>query len=224
MQFQNNFDLEEFLAYLLPGFLFWLGVAISYPDALASTFVPLKDRTSELLAGFILSVSFIAASLLAGHVFSFVSRRVWQPFVNIFGADPERVIFTHLRGRSSAALRAFFSPSILLLIKARFQQIYGVDYDTDEVAPATPRMIRAAVAREGSAVTATRQQVVRARALCSNMVTPVLILPWLLPLAAPSWVTITIGILIAAMLLLKQRELDVREVKETYLAFIAIAK
>lgn len=218
MQFQNNFDLEEFIAYLLPGFLFLGSIAIERATTLNGLLVALDKLSSGFVGGFVFVVMFVTLSLILGHVSSVFTRSVQRPLINAIFGDPEEAILNE--GRTTALTR-FFTPELSSAIRDRFEAVFGLDPLAAGIRPAVPRMIRGYVFERSENTTSIRRQIVRHRAICGNLVVPVL--------ATTLYGSIAIGPLgylgalaIAGALLWKQRDLDVRESKEIYLNFLVI--
>ena len=215
MQFQNNFDLEEFLAYLLPGFLFLGWYILEYKTAIASISQAFPAGTSDFFIVFVLIVLFVTVSVILGHVFSLASRFVWRTLTNRFVGDPEQLVFSSNDG--------FFSPPLNALIAGRFLQVFGVEMTEVSIRRAVPRLVRSYVFTQSPPAATSRERIVRSRSICSNLVTPLLAIAVLGGLGMS--VTARIILVAAALLLLlKQRDLDVRESKEIYLTFVALTE
>jgi hypothetical protein len=213
MQFHNNFDLEEFLAYLLPGFLF-LGILIlEHKPWFATVFQVLPAGTSDFFTVFLLVVLFITISVILGHVFSLASRYVWRVLTNLLFGDPEKAIF--------ATSDAYFTTALNQLLANRFARVFGAAMNDDGIRPAVPRLIRSYVFTRSQSASVARERIVRSRSICSNLITPILIIAALGPLNIPLSARIALAV-VALLLLIKQRDLDVRESKEIYLTFAAL--
>lgn len=164
MQFQNNFDLEEFLAYLLPGFLM-LGVLIfEYKGWFAGLYQALPPGTSEFFSVFLLIVLFVTVSVVLGHVFSLVSRFVWRTLTNLLCGDPEKAIF--------AAKHRYFTPTLNQLIAGRFAHVFGIAMNEQGIRNAVPRLIRSYVFTRSQTAAVSRERIVRSRAICSRASPP----------------------------------------------------
>lgn len=235
LQFQNTFDLDEFLAYLFPGSLFLGVLLLNDGRGVFDAYATAANQTSELFIGAMVFVVFLGASLICGHVFSIISRVLWRPLLNwLAGEDPERAIF-HLKkedriappkwplGRVFGRLDAFFTVELNAKLDAAFQQVYGSSIGDKGIRPAVPRMIRSYAFANSARANASREQIVRSRSICANLATPVLFLAATGPFDM-DWIW-RVGLLACGILLLcKQRDLDLREAKETYLYFLAITR
>lgn len=218
MKFQNTFDIEEFLAYLLPGFLLLATFILNDPARLDKVISTTTEERAEFLTGFILSIQFVTISVLLGHASSVVARHVVRPMMNRLLGDPEECL---TRGATPFGLATVFTPEIKAIIRKQFEQRFGLESMSPNVQKSVPRLIRNYVFQNAERVELLRQKIVRQRAICANMIPPlILILVWR-PLNidgnAILWIVAILGLLIA-----KQRDLDIRETKEIYLNFLAL--
>lgn len=213
MEFRSTFDLEDFLAYLLPGFLM-LGVLIfDYRDWFAGLYQGLPPGTSEFFSAFLLIALLVTVSVVLGQIFSLVSRFVWRTLTNLLLGDPEEAIFS--------AKHHYFTPTLNQLIARQFARVFGASMTEEGIRDAVPRLIRSYVFTRSQNAAVSRERIVRSRSICSNLVSPVLIIAFLGPFNM-NWCVRAALVLTALLLLIKQRDLDVRETKEIYLTFAAI--
>jgi hypothetical protein len=218
MHFSANFDLDEFLAYLIPGGLL-LAVIAWMNFELLEHLIP-KEMPKGLLGSLLTLSSVIALALASGHALSIFSRVVVRTVLNAAFGDPDDIIFRDARrSRSFGAFTAYFSDEVIVAIESKFNTIFGHAASAPGYRLAAPRIIRSYVISANTAVRVQRERIVRTRAMCANLFIPCLLLAIVLfrggGAAAGS-------LLFSASLLLiaKQRILDVRETKEVYIGFI----
>jgi hypothetical protein len=137
MQVHNNFDLEEILAYIVPGFLFLSVLLVQYSGFVSVPYDTIGKGTSEFFAVTLALVLFIAVSMILGHIFSLASRFVWRSLINTLFGDPENAIFERCH--------PFFTPRLNDLLATRFQQIFDVPMTDGAIRLAVPRLIRSVV-------------------------------------------------------------------------------
>jgi hypothetical protein len=219
MQFQNNFDLEEFLAYLLPGFVCSLLVFSRWSSEIAA-FVPSLNRYGpEYAILFICITLFITVSLALGHLCGLFARNLLRPFLNLLLGDPEQSIILSRQRRWTD--KGFYSAPFLEAVSARFKSVFGLTLDDRLLWKAAPRLIRSYVIVRSPIVAVVRDRVVRSRSLCANMVLPA-VAAAIIFRSELSWQLLVSLLVVAILLVVKQVSLDIRESKEIYTAFLVL--
>jgi hypothetical protein len=212
VQFQNNFDFGEFLAYLLPGALLFFAFNLLFGRSVDL----LSSGETDLLQsyGSVLGIIFVVAiSIAAGHLCSVWTRWVLRPLAWRLGGNPRLDIL-----KSSSA---FYSGEFRRRLALKFSEVVGVSMLDAEIAPAVPRLIRSHVLNKMPATFILRERHVRARGLCGNLSAPLLIF-FLIFLAQGQCLLALATLLGTCALFVKQQDLDVREWKEIYTAFLTI--
>lgn len=219
MQFQNNFDLEEFLAYLLPGFGCCVLLYVKWGPEIQH-FTPLLSKYgSETLILFLSIVFFITLSFAIGQLCSVFSRFALRPIIHRLYFDPEFSIIASRQKRKVE--RKFYPPTITQLISEKFLKIFGFDMNAPEVQIAVPRLIRAYVLTRAPTALAIRDRIIRSRSLCANFVAPVL-LTIVLFAANLGFLHSFMLVGCALALIIRQVSLDIRESKELYTEFLSL--
>lgn len=230
MQFQNNFDLEEFLAYLLPGFLV-LGFSTLLNIEILTT---LQQRFSSTNSGieftFLFIVIFVTASIVVGHGISFLVRKVVRWAMNRALSDPEELIATDPLSKGAAK---FLDSEAVKWLQTEFAATFGKSPTEVAIKQLAPRLIRTYVFEESARIGATRDAIVRHRSICANLAVALILVAGLVwfdaasgaffpPLAAAA--KIGLLLVLASILLAKQRDLDIRETKEIYIGFLVLCR
>ncbi len=206
-----DFDLDEFLAYLLPGaLLVILGHGV-FGFGLASKNLDLKLPAPEVAAAVLALFAYLGLSLAAGHVASIWTRGVLQPLVRSMAGDPQSAIF----GGSD---RRFYTAHFRRLVSEKFEQVFRTPMG--EMEAAAPLMIRAYVLKRSAAAITVRERVVRARSLCGNLTLPATLFVVVLLWFDQYWQAI-VPLVIAAILAVKQHLLDQREYRSINSYFIS---
>ncbi len=212
METPVEFDLDEFLAYLLPGaLLIVLGHAVFGVQAV-KYLLDLKLPEPNYTTAFLSLFSYLAISLTFGHVASLWNRYVIQPIMQRIAGDPQSAIFGDID-------QGFYSQHFRTLISERFARLYGADLYAPAMREAAPHMIRAHVMRTCPAAVSARDKVVRARSLCGNLTLPMILFGVQL-LSKSAWLVAPVPILVAALLAQKQHILDRREYRTISTFFI----
>lgn len=213
LQFQNNFDLEEFLAYLLPGAVYLSAVLLAFPVELQSLKNTYSSIAPDLAVGFVFTLVFLAISLLFGHIFSVISRFVWRNILHLVFDDPELMIFKNNH--------KVITQSIKIKIDEKFQALFSLDPKKEDVKASFPKIVRSYVLLNSEKSAEIRKVTVRSRLMCANFMTPIV----LILLSSPSFMKVQhyfAAILILILLFVRQYYLDTREARELYLAFLAL--
>jgi len=212
MQFQNRFDIEEFLAYLLPGATFTALVALNGH----AEFLALRQNWSSVLPdltyGFVITLIFLSISMLFGHVFSVISRFVWRKMLHLAFGDPENIIFKENN--------RLFAKTIRTEIFEKFKFLFGFEPTDNSVKPLVSKLIRSYVLSENNSAADIRQVTVRSRLLCANFLSPIAIAVFF----QPSWLDCKItwiAVIVFVLLFVRQHYLDSREARDIYLAFLS---
>jgi hypothetical protein len=219
MQFQNNFDLEEFLAYLLPGFTCIVLLYAKWSSNFVQFVPSLNKYGPEYLILFLSIVFCVALSLALGHLCSVFSRFVIRPLLYAVLFDPEKSIIPSRQRRGIE--KSFYSPTITKKIAERFTRIFDLDLNDPGVQASVPRLIRAYVFSKTPASLIVRDRIVRARSLCSNLI-PAISLAIILFYNSLGTVYCIVLAISAALLVIKQFSLDIRESKEIYTTFLSL--
>lgn len=214
-----NFDIDDFIAYLLSGALMLISLVQMCPSIIE---IVVKNYTFSLknqLAVEVLSIlSLMSVVLLLGHVSSIFSRSHVRPLLRKFLFNPRMdALFDELY------VDEFWSNEFKRKIFTNFNNKFGVDIN--ECKDAAPRIIRSYVVNNNAETKEVREKIVRTRSLCSNCTLPIFVLtltsfiqailkadPSLLPLSLTF-------LLIFLYIIIKQIDLDLREWKEVYTAF-----
>jgi hypothetical protein len=208
-----DFDIDEFLAYLLPGALIViLARSVATTDAVRDI-LDLKLFEPEFARTLIGVSAYLGASLAAGHVASVWTRFVVQPLVRAIFGNPQSAVF----GQSDSH---FYTPQFRKLVHDKFNTIFNAAIDSPGMRGPALQMIRAHVLRNSSAAITVRERVVRARSLCGNMTLPVILFALLLFHSAH----VTYGLVllaIAVLLAAKQHLLDQREYRSINSFFVS---
>jgi hypothetical protein len=208
-----EFDIDEFLAYLLPGALVVILAHSIFGIDAAQNLLDLKLPQPDYTTGMLCLFAYLGISLAAGHVASIWSRAVLQPLVRSIAGDPQTAIF----GGSD---RFFYTADFRKLVHDKFQHLYKSAIDAPGMREAAPQMIRAHVLKNSSAAITVRERVVRARSLCGNLTFPLVL--FAVPLACRGdWLHTLLPLLIAGLLAAKQHLLDQREYRAINSYFIA---
>jgi hypothetical protein len=208
-----EFDIDEFLAYLLPGALVVIvGHSIFGTDA-ARNLLDLKLPQPDYTTGVLSLLAYLGLTLAAGHVASIWSRAVLQPLIRLIAGDPQTAIF----GGSD---RSFYTADFRKLVRDKFQHLYKHAIDTPGMREAAPQMIRAYVLKNSSAAITIRERVVRARSLCGNLTFPLLLFSILIFLHG-YWLSSILPLAIAVLLAAKQHVLDQREYRAINSYFVS---
>ena len=165
----DNFDLEEFLAYLLPGaaMLMLAGYLIDVSQIAidfrgAPTVGIYANPFLELLLYF-------GLALIAGHITSIWNRAVVQPILSCFKGNSSQGIF-------GKADQYFFSEKYRAMVAEKFRLAFGADIDSPGFNHSAEHLIRAYVFQHSSPAIAMRERIVRTRSLCGNATLPIFLL------------------------------------------------
>lgn len=230
MQFQNNFDLEEFLAYLLPGFLVLGFVALLNVESLVGIQQRFPGASSGIEFAFLFITLFVTASIVVGHAISFVVRKFARWAMNRVLSDPEQLIAADPQ---STGAGKFVDNGTIQWLQTEFAATFGKEPTDPAIKQVAPRLIRAYVFEESARIGATRDAIVRHRSICANLAIALILVAGLVwfdaaggALLPPSAAAAKIGalLILALILFAKQRDLDIRETKEIYVGFLVLRR
>jgi len=239
VELKNNFDINEFLGYILPGSLLLLWLQYTAADLDVSGLQTQWQGMPTAYAGVLIIVLFIAGSMICGYLCSIFTRFFMRPLVWMFNGNPRKVVLYAQDGctwldklRAAIAKRfpekqpvtedRFYSPAVLKKISDQFHAVYGLDLKDPTIANAAPRMIRSYVLQNSQAAFFFRERVVRTRAFCGHLALPLLLIGVSLFLNGQ----VILGFLDMGLVILltwKQSDLDEREWKEIYMSFIGLS-
>lgn len=209
---QANFDLEEFIAYLLNGSL--LLIAVNQYIPLSGILFSIEIfKADSLPQNVVNTLVFAAAAILGGHISSIISRYIIRHLIWRFVERPRNLPFTS-EGSN------FWTQNLRETIQRKTNQVFN-ELDVELNSRSSPRLIRSYVLCHSREISEIRVRIVRARSLCANAVFPLLLfsggLIW-----AQSYLLGAVLAVCALLLALKQHDLDTREWKEIYLGFLAL--
>jgi hypothetical protein len=208
-----EFDLDEFLAYLLPGALLVILAYSVFDVESVRDILNLKPIEPEFTRDLLSLSSYLGITLVAGHIASIWSRAVVQPLARKIVGDPQTAIF----GGSDYA---FYTADFRNLVHAKFLSVFKFPIDARGMREAAPQLIRAHVLKNNSAAITMRDRVVRTRSLCGNLTLPLILFAILLSWFG-YWLEAPLPLAIAALLAAKQHLLDQREYRVINSYFIA---
>lgn len=213
-----NFDIDEFIAYLLNGGLFIGAFLYIFPDTQATRLLLDEQRTAPQYELVIL-VGVAAAALVAGHVSSMASRFIVRRATWWLLGRPREAPF-------SAKIGQFWTEEVCLALQRRFEEEFGSKLvygpSRDQMKTLAPRMIRTSVIGRNSSIMSIRERIVRARSFCANSVLPLAVFAVGL-IVEQNFVVGGVVLIIALLMVVKQHDLDVREWKEIYVGFLVTA-
>jgi hypothetical protein len=214
---QVNFDLDEFIAYILNGGLVLVALNGLIPiDVITQldTFFPADAGASAVGK----TVLIAALSLLAGHISSVFARRVLRPLIRRMSKASRLKPWENGHWKKGGS--AFWTEELCKNLQTAFVQAFP-SLTVEGSKLAAPRLVRSFVIQRSSAVRETREHIVRARSLCANAILP---LGLFVGLAVQGDTFVIAGLLVAAICVLisKQTDLDHREWKEIYTGFLAL--
>jgi hypothetical protein len=225
MQF-FTFDLGEFLSYIIPGFLLLVAGTFWFPDeiklyitAYDALGLPgwLADPAPLLLA--------ICLSVACGHLTT-VWRRGLLDRVIDFGWGKARDVV--LRGQTLAKpgkkSNPYALPSALVdTISVGMKGTYALDLNDKDQQRAAIKVMESALAQQAATGFKTIDHHTRARSLCGNLVFPMLVLAIdLAVLNSRNILPATLAGLATYFLAVKYRDLDLRQARDTVLAYAAL--
>lgn len=215
MVFHNSFDLNEFLAYLLPGSLLLIAAHYFFGPALAAIFASqIAPLTTS--AGVLGLVSYFAAALAAGHLASVWTRVIMRPLSRLINRNARMLPL-------GASESKFYGPGVKAAIQERFSSTFKMKLEDPAVSAAAPRLIRSYVLQNSQTTTAARDQIVRARSLCGNLTLPLLVFALIL-IQQRNYILAALTAVTVVALVYKQADLDIREWKEIYTGFLALGR
>jgi hypothetical protein len=198
-----DFDLDEFLAYLLPGALVVILAHSVFGVDAARNMLDLKLPAPDYTTGVLGLLAYLGMTLAAGHVASIWSRAVVQPLVRSIAGDPQTAIF-------ASSDHAFYSADFRKLVYDKFKGLFNFDIDAPGMREASLQMVRAYVLKNSAAAITVRERVVRARSMCGNLTFPLILFAILLSCRG-YWLYALLALVIAGLLAAKQHLLDQRE-------------
>jgi hypothetical protein len=207
-----DFDIDEFLAYLLPGALVVILIYSIFGADSVRDVLNLKFFEPEYTRALLGLSAYLGLTLAAGHVASLWSRIVVQPLIRVVVGNPKKAIF----GGSD---KAFYTPELRKAISDKFANVFKFSLETAGE-KAAPLMIRAHVLQHSSAAVTIRERVVRARSLCGNLTFPLIMFVVLL-IYRGYWLFAAVPFAIAVLLAVKQHLLDRREYRAINSYFVA---
>lgn len=207
-----NFDIDEFLAYLLPGALVVILAHSVFGADAARNMLDLKLPEPNFTTAVLGLFAYLGLSLAAGHVASFWSRFVVQPLTRRIAGDPQTAIF----GGSD---HLFYSEEFRTLVADKFESLFNVPMRSPGMEEAAPQMIRAHVLKSSPAAVSIRERIVQARSMCGNFTFPLVLFAVLLVWRG-HWPHALLVVVIAAVLAAKQHLLDRREYRSINSYFI----
>lgn len=214
-----NFDLEDFVAYILNGCLLIAALSmltgITFESLTAGTSVPEGDTASFFLIG----VS-MALILVAGHASSVFSRYVTRRATWWFVGSPRERPFGYSREPVFGGGGALWNDDLLTRLRNALDDLQTFDQDLDRIR-AAPRLIRSYVLERSERLRERRSRLVQARSVCANAVLPMLLFA-LHSLLNGQLAVFLMSLGTAAILLCKQHDLDRREWKEIYVGFLVL--
>lgn len=192
---------------------------IKWSPSIGAAIPKLNQYGPEYAIIFFFIVFFITVSLAIGHLCSVFARNILRPVLHLVFGDPEISIFAS--SHSFSTDKRFYSAPFISAISRRFTKVFGLEMEDSHLKSAVPRMIRTYVFLHGPAALVIRSRIVRARSICGNLVVPIFLA---ILLFYPELGRIYSAVLIAsaALLIVKQVSLDIRESKEVYTAFLSL--
>jgi len=213
-----NFDLDEFIAYLLTGGLLVLIVGKIF-EKKVSHIMPIVLSADNPAGTLALAVIFGSFALIAGHFCSIVSRYITRNIIWFFTRRPREIPFYNQHHK-------FWHPLMKTRLRHKLAQDFGSIFDKEDTedylmqaSKFAPRLVRAKVLHECECTRTSRLRIVRARSFVANSVTPLCVLAYLFYIYEEN-VASGICIFISVLLMVKQHDLDKREWKEIYSAYL----
>ncbi len=219
MHFETNFDLDEFLAYLVPGSICSIILYIKFSPMVITVIPKLNQYGPEYAILFLFTVFFIAISLAIGHLCSVLGRNIIRPLIYLIFGDPDFSIFVFRHGFWTD--KEFYSVPLTKAVSNRFKAAFGLAMEDRKLVRAVPRLIRSYVFLRAPMAIVVRDRIVRARSICGNLIFPTL-LAIILFYADLGFVYSGALLGSAILLIVKQMSLDSRESKELYAAFLGL--
>lgn len=205
-----SFDIDDFLAYLLSGTLMLVVLYLFFPQLFSDKTTPQSHESKVYMAA--LGVMLVSALvLLLGHISSIINRYAIRYLTRCF-VNPREYVFSESNSKS------FWSSSLKKRVYQEFENIFGYPITDTEIKTA-PRLIRSYVLNNYSATLETRKRIVRARSLCGNSIPPIFLFTAYF-ITKCEWLMTALTFFSGCLLLIKQIDLDQREWKEIYSAFI----
>lgn len=207
---QVNFDVDEFLAYLLTGCFLLVSIGRFSPHML-NDFISFGLSEKGVHVTFVTVVAAAALILVLGHLSSVVARGVTRSVLHGFFFNPRYMIFYSVDDK-------FWNRPFKQRVYDNFMTNFGYTVSGKIQSEAAPRLIRSYVLNHYPATREIRNRIVRARSLCANSVLPVTIFSLSL-FKVGNIMSGSAFFILALSMLWKQHDLDIREWKEIYTAF-----
>ncbi len=214
-----NFDLEDFVAYLLNGGLMVAALSMltgtTLEKLMADVDVPAGDTSSLFLI--VVSVALI---LIAGHVSSVFSRYVTRRTIWWLVGSPRERPFSYANESIFGDERSLWNNELSVRLREALAVLQTFSNEQDLIR-AAPRLIRSYVLERSERLRERRNRLVQARSICANAVLPMLLFALhFLRSDQPAMVLLTLVTVV--ILLCKQHDLDRREWKEIYVGFLVL--
>jgi hypothetical protein len=163
----------------------------------------------------------LSSSLILGHLLSTLVRSVERNLINWLLGDPENAVMPKSENDTSLFTEGrYFTEQFRELFASKYKSVFQREIET-EPATAVPRLVRSYVFHYSESARSSRDRIVRGRSFCANMALACIIGSALNYATFDAAVHLSLW-LVAALLIIKQRSLDVREAKEIYSHFLAI--
>ena len=209
-----EFDLEEFLAYLLPGAIVLLVAYPFAPMGVVSYLDSIKLPGPALVTGGVVSLSYLGLALAAGQLTTVWRRFIVQPLIKKCLGDPQ---YSIVDGKD----HSFFCESAREAVSRQLKMM-GFSMDDVNNRHVIPDIIRAHVIQNVPPAVVARDRWIRARSLGGNLNLPLLLM---IPLAirfGNAWLAL-IPLAAAVLLAARQFTLDRRESRALVIHFILIS-
>ncbi len=202
MNLFENFDFEEFLAYLLPGaaLILLLGKA---EFGFARELLELGATATDTGHIVLVASTYAGVALVAGHVASIWNRAIVQTSLDLlFGT----FVFNH----EHTSDKQFFTRDFEAKFSEHFEKVFEQPLVEFGSGDSVEQIVRAKAFKEMPQVMASRDKIVRTRSLCGNFTLPMLFGAGLLFYSSMYWQGIIVlaccVALIAKVYFLSRRE------------------